>query len=181
MRSRVMLTCLVATALLAGCGSGEKPVAPGSPENPLVGKTQAASEKRRAAEPDYKTLLKRQNGRPQSRFTPCGLVTRAQARAIVGEPVQLPFEAPQGPTCVYRTAKGHGLVTLAIQKAQFAKAKANLQQPAKVDLGNRTGFCGQYGQPTLYAPLSHGRMLTVAAPCRVAKRFAARAVRSLNR
>ena len=77
---------------------------------------------------------------------------------------------------MYRTVKGHGLVTLAVQKAEFAKAKANLQQAAKVDLGSRTGLCGQYGQPTLYAPLSHGRMLTVAAPCGVAKRFAARAV-----
>jgi hypothetical protein len=181
MRPRMLLGCLGATALLAGCGGGEKQAAPGSPQNPLVGKTQAASEKRKAAEPGYKTLLKRQDGRPQSRFTPCGLVTRAQASAIVGEPVQLPFEAPQGPTCVYRTVKGKGLVTLAVQKAEFAKAKTNLQQAAKVDLGNRTGVCGQYGQPTLYAPLSHGRMLTVAAPCGVAKRFAARAVRALNR
>jgi hypothetical protein len=181
MRPRVLLGCLAATALLAGCGS-EKPAAPaGSPQNPLVGKTQAASESRKAAEPGYKTLLKRQDGRPQSRFTPCGLVTRAQAQAIVGQPVQLPFEAPQGPTCVYRTVKGHGLVTLAVQSADFAKAKSNLQQAAKVDLGSRTGLCGQYGQPTLYAPLSHGRMLTVAAPCGVAKRFAARAVRVLNR
>jgi hypothetical protein len=181
MRPRVLLGCLAATALLAGGGSSEKPAAPGSPENPLVGKTQQASEKRKAAEPRYKTLLKRQDGKPQSRFTPCGLVTRAQASAIVGEPVQLPFEAPQGPTCVYRTVKGRGLVTLAVQRAEFAKAKANLQQAAKVDLGSRTGLCGQYGQPTLYAPLSHGRMLTVAAPCGVAKRFAARAVRALNR
>lgn len=181
MRPRVLLGCLAATALLAGCGSSDKPAAPGSPENPLVGKTQTASEKRKAAEPGYKTLLKRQDGKPQSRFTPCGLVTRAQASAIIGEPVQLPFEAPQGPTCVYRTVKGHGLVTLAVQQAEFAKAKANLQQAAKVDLGNRTGLCGQYGQPTLYAPLSHGRMLTVAAPCGIAKRFAARAVRALNR
>ena len=61
--------------------------------------------------------------------------------------------------------KGNGLVTLAVQRAEFAKAKANLQQAAKVDLGSRTGLCGQYGQPTLYAPLSHGRLLTVAAPC----------------
>jgi len=181
MRPRVLLGCIAATTLLAGCGGNEKPAAPGSPENPLVGKTQQASEKRTAAEPSYKTLLKRQDGKSQSRFTPCGLVTRAQASAIVGEPVQLPFEAPQGPTCVYRTVKGHGLVTLAVQRAEFAKAKAHLQQPAKVDLGTRTGLCGQYGQPTLYAPLSHGRVLTVAAECSVAKRFAAQAVRSLNR
>jgi hypothetical protein len=181
MRPRVLLGCLVATALVAGCGS-DKPAAPlGSPDNPLVGKTQNASESRKAAEPGYKTLLKRQDGRPQSRFTPCGLVTRAQAQAIVGEPVQLPFEAPQGPTCVYRTVKGHGLVTLAVQKAELAKAKTNLQQAAKVDLGSSTAVCGQYGQPTLYAPLSHGRVLTVAAPCEIAKRFAARAVHTLGR
>jgi hypothetical protein len=181
MRPRLLIGCLAATALLAGCGN-EKPAAPpGSPDNPLVGKTQKATENRKAAEPGYSTLLKRQDGKPQSRFTPCGLVTRAQAQAIVGEPVQLPFEAPQGPTCVYRTVKGHGLVTLAVQKVEFAKAKANLQQAAKVDLGSRSGVCGQYGQPTLYAPLSHGRVLTVAAPCGVAKRFAARAVRSLDR
>ena len=95
--------------------------------------------------------------------------------------MKLPSEAPQGPTCIYRAAKGKGFVTLAVQPVSFAKAKRNLDKPTKVDLGSRTGVCGKYGQSMLYAPLPRGRMLTVAAECGVAKQFAAQAVRSLNR
>ena len=178
----MLLGCLTVVTVLAGCGSSEAAAA-GSPQNPLASKhTQGRSEGRQAAEPGYKTLLKRQSGEAAAtRFTPCSLVTRAQARAILGQPVMLPSEAPQGPTCIYRATKGKGFVTLAVQPVSFAKAKRNLEKPTKVDLGSRTGVCGKYGQTMLYAPLPQGRMLTVAAECNVAKRFAAQAVRSLKR
>ena len=175
--------------MLAGCG-GETAAPKGSPENPMQA-SKPSTTKGSAREPGgsssqqklgYKALLKHQTSEATgTRFTPCSLVTRAQARAILGQPVLLPSEAPQGPTCIYRAAKGKGFVTLAVQPVSFAKAKRNLDKPTKVDLGTRTGVCGKYGQTMLYAPLPQGRMLTVAAECSVAKRFAAQAVRSLNR
>jgi Protein of unknown function (DUF3558) len=186
MKGRTALGCLMVMALLAGCGS-EAAAPPGSPEKPLQARpsgtgTNAAREPGSARAPKlgYQALLQRQASRPGRRFTPCSLVTRAQARVILGQPVLLLSEAPQGPTCIYR-AKRKGFVTLGVQQADFAKAKRNLRHATKVDLGSRTGMCGQYGRPTLYAPLSQGRMLTVAAQCDVARRFAAQAVRSLGR
>jgi hypothetical protein len=188
MNARAVLGCLTVVTVLAGCG-GEAAAPKGSHENPLQA-TRPSTAKGSAREPggsaqpklDYKTLLKHQSGEAAgTRFTPCSLVTRAPARAILGQPVKLPSEAPQGPTCIYRAAKGDGFVTLAVQPVSFAKAKRNLDKPTKVDLGSRTGVCGKYGQTMLYAPLSQGRMLTVAAECSVAKRFAAQAVRALNR
>jgi hypothetical protein len=189
MNARAVLGCLTVVTVLAGCG-GEAAAPKGSAENPMQA-TKPSTTQGSAREPgdssskqklDYKTLLKHQSGEAAgTRFTPCSLVTRAQARAILGQPVLLPSEAPQGPTCIYRAAKGKGFVSLAVQPASFAKAKRNLQKATKVDLGTRTGVCGKYGQTMLYAPLPQGRMLTVAAECSVAKRFAAQAVRSLNR
>jgi hypothetical protein len=187
--ARTALGCLTVVAVLAGCG-GEAAAPKGSPENPMQA-SKPSTTKGSAREPGgsssqqklgYKALLKHQTSEATgTRFTPCSLVTRAQARAILGQPVMLPSEAPQGPTCIYRAAKGKGFVTLAVQPANFAKAKRSLRKATKVDLGSRTGVCGNYGQSMLYAPLSRGRVLSVAAECGVAKRFAAQAVRSLNR
>jgi hypothetical protein len=130
--------------------------------------------------PSFEKLVQRQSSKPGSSFSPCSLVTRTQARAILGESLQLPFQAPQGPTCIYRTTKGKGLVTVAVQNVEFHKLAKQVQQPTKVTLAGRTGTCGQYGQPTLYFPLSQGRVLTIAAPCDVAKQFASHAVKRLG-
>lgn len=182
------LLAVAAVALVAGCGD-EAPAgsAPGSADKPLVARATdsqarepgAARTHADASEPGYQKLLKRQSGRPTQRFTPC-LVTQAQARAIVGEPIQELQEAPQGPTCLYRTEKGKGLITIAVQNLDFGKLTRQLAQPTRVDVSSRTGFCGQYGQPVLHVRLSRERVLTVAGPCAVAKRFAARAVERLD-
>ena len=179
-RAASPLIALVAAAGLAGCG-GEEPRAhpPGSPENPLVARTGPTAGSQ-GSEPGFKSLVERQQAaRPGRRFTPC-LVSQAQARAILGEPVRLPAEAPQGPTCIYRTQTGDDLVTLAVQRIEFGKVKDRLQQSRRVDVARHTGICGQYGQPMLYVPLSRGRVLTIAAPCGVGRRFAVSAVARLD-
>ena len=192
-RTAGVLVAVGAAVAVAGCGSDKPPGAPGSPEKPLVAQMPAASDTHvtrepgaskdgsNEAKPGYQGLLKQQPRRPKTRFTPCSLVTQAEARAIVGEPVREPVEAPQGPTCVYRTEKGSEMITLAVQAADFKRAKGRLQQPTRVGIHSRTGVCGQFGQPMLYVPISQGRMLTVAAPCAVAKQFASTAVKQLDR
>ena len=69
--------------------------------------------------PGYKTLVERQTAKPQERFTPCNLVTRSEAQRILRKPVQAPYEAPQGPTCLYRPrAAGDELVGLTVLENQ---------------------------------------------------------------
>jgi hypothetical protein len=133
-----------------------------------------------ATKPNYQALVERQKTtKPQSRFTPCNLVTRAQAQAIVGLPIEVPLEAPQGPTCIYR-AQGHqDFITVAVQSLAISKLKRQIRQPRTVDVSNRKAYCGTYGQPMLYVPISSGRVLSIAAPCAVAKQFAITAVRRL--
>jgi hypothetical protein len=204
-RSLSLIALLLMTSLLAACGGQSKPTPPpGSPENPLVaqapqdsvtagrlneaapaakGTSSAGAEgtkPKRDAQPGYQKLVERQGSKPRSRFTPCNLVTKAQAGAIVGAPLQDPLEAPQGPTCIYRSRDGKRFVTLAVQPVAFSKLKRQMHQRRQVAVSNKTAFCGMLGQPILYVPLSGSRVLSVAAPCQVARKFAARAVQRLD-
>jgi hypothetical protein len=185
-RSLSLIALLLMAALLGACGGQSKPKPPpGSPENPLVaqapqdtvaqgrlneaapaangaaGAGAEGAKPKAADQPGYQKLVERQGSKPRSRFTPCNLVTKAQAGAIVGAPLQDPLEAPQGPTCIYRSQDGKRFVTLAVQSVAFSKLKHQMQ-------------------PILYVPLSGSRVLSVAAPCQVARKFAARAVPRLN-
>jgi hypothetical protein len=192
-RIGVRLLCLIAlvtaAALVSACGGSDK-APPGSPQNPMVGKpTQAApggrsnegqAHSQASSEPGYQKLVERQSSKPASRFTPCNLVSRAQAKAILGGPVQAPFEAPQGPTCIYRRQGGKTFITLAVQPLDFDRVKKQMRSRQAVEVGNRSAYCGTYGQPMLYVSLSGRRVLSIAAPCDVAKQFAARAVARLE-
>jgi hypothetical protein len=190
----ITLVALVTVCLLTACGGDSPPpAAPGSAEKPLVAKmpdaaataaapgsrrneSQAGSGHKDAAQPGYKALVENQSSKPKQRFTPCNLVSPAQARAIVGKPLQAPVEAPQGPTCIYRTRTGDGFFTLAVQSVKFEQLKRRIRGPQQVSVSSRTAYCGKLGQPMLYVPLSRGRVLSIAAPCAVARRFALAAV-----
>jgi len=204
-RSLGLIALLLMAALLAACGGQSKPKPPpGSPQNPLVaqapqeavtqgrlnesapaakgaaGAGAEGAKPKADAKPGYQKLVERQGSKPRSRFTPCNLVTKAQAGAIVGAPQQDPLEAPQGPTCIYRSRDGKRFVTLAVQSVAFSKLKHQMHKRQQVSVSNKTAFCGMLGQPILYVPLSGSRVLSVAAPCQVARKFAARAVPRLN-
>ena len=106
---------------------------------------------------------------------PCSLVTKAQARAILGRPVVEPLQAPQGPTCIYRSTRGKQFVTLAVQEASLAQLRKQLSASRSVRVAGTTGYCGRSGRPMLYLPVSSGHVLSVAAACDIATRFAAKA------
>jgi hypothetical protein len=190
------LLALASAALtVTACGGSSKPApAPGSPEKPLVaqqtrlggsassgryneaGATPGASQ----VTPGYESLVRKQSHHPRSRFTPCNLVTAGQARAIVGAPMLAPIEAAQGPTCIYRSRDGKSFVTLAVQSLDFKKkVKPHLRLRQRIAVSSRTAYCGTFGQPMLYVPLSGGRVLAVGAHCAIAKQFAIKAVRQL--
>jgi len=134
---RALTLAACATALLGGCADDQAAPGAGRPDDPLVARTPApaaGSSEGRSNEaasppesgtadlsgldeqPGYQKLVERQSRRPSGRFSPCDLVTAAQARAIIRAPVRAPFEAPQGPTCIYRTGAGDRLITVAVQR-----------------------------------------------------------------
>jgi hypothetical protein len=138
----------------------------------LTPKRAASRRARRRGERKQKALA-------PSTARPCSLVTKSQAQTILGTPIVEPLQAPQGPTCIYRSRSGGRFVTLAVQTASFARLEKQLRSARSVRVAGSTGSCGRYGRPMLYVPLARGRVLSVAAPCDVAARFAARAVARL--
>lgn len=112
---------------------------------------------------------------------PCRLVTRAEAARILGA-VRAPVTAPQGPTCIYRSVSGRRFVTLAVQRRSFRKLTAHLRHKRRVRVRGASGtaYCVTAGSPTLYVPVSGGRVLTVGGPCAVGRRFALRALPRLK-
>jgi hypothetical protein len=192
MRILLALLAALAAASLTGCGSSDPPpAAPGSADNPLQAQAPEAGatapdadsfvgegEQRSTVKPGYKALVDRQSRRPRNRFTPCDLVTAAQAGAILGAKVRV-TEAPQGPTCIYQTPGVDGFVTLAVQATAITQLKRNMRGVRRVQVSDRDAYCGTYGRSMLYVPLSRGRVLSIAAACPVAQQFAATAVRQL--
>jgi hypothetical protein len=205
--TRITLSLAVAACALAltACGDDAEKAAPGTEANPLAatqpgelstppatgsgaetedqgakapaGEPATAAAKEQA--PGYKALLDNQASKPRHRFTPCNLVTGREARDIVGEPMEVPVEAPQGPTCIYRPRAGNDLIALAIQDTSFTKIKRRMDDLRRVDVSDRTAYCGTYGQPVLYVPLGAGRLLSVNADCDIARGFAVKALSHL--
>ena len=186
-RARLTLALALTVAVSVGCGGDDErtSAAPGTHANPLAAvqdptEAGAATEPGgAAAKPDYEKLVAEQSGTPLERFTPCNLVTASDARAILGAPIEPPFEAPQGPTCIYRTQAGDSLITLSVQRAAWSDIKPAMRSKRALAVSGRDAFCGTHGQPMLYVPLGGGRILSVAAPCDVARDFAHEALRHL--
>lgn len=116
-------------------------------------------------------------GRPP--VDPCTLVTQTEAGKILSVPIARPVKAAQGPTCIYRGRTGGTFVTLAVV-ARPTPAPKGLRERKRVRPAGRAGWCGTRGRPVLDLRVADGRTLTVTAPCDVATRFAARAVRRLE-
>ena len=193
-----LIALLAVAGPLAACGGGEaaKKGPPGSKSNPLVatieedgdaaspGRTNESApatggDKAKPGSPNYNALLEQQTSKPASRFSPCSLVTANEAGAILGKKVMPPVEAPQGPTCVYRTRSGD-LMALAMQIVPPKTLRGQLRGSETLTVAGRRAFCAKRGQPSVLVPLSGGRVLTVSGDCSVAKRFAADAVGRLT-
>jgi hypothetical protein len=107
-------------------------------------------------------------------------VTKAQAQAIVGVPINDPLEAPRGPTCIYRTQDGKSFITVAVQSLDFAALKRRIHKREQVSVSHRSAFCGVLGAPVVYVSLPNHRVLSVAAPCNVGRLFATTALGRLT-
>lgn len=184
-----VLGVALSSALPASCGGRSEPR--GDSGGPDRQPTSAAAMQRPAeparpaggatVAPGYSDLVRGQpRGRRAARSTPCGLVTRSEAATILGAPILQPREAPQGPTCIYRTRSGEKFLTLAVQSAKMEQVKRRLRGATRVDIGGRATYCGVLGRPVLYVAVQRQRVLTIGAPCRAARRFAAQALSRLG-
>ena len=111
---------------------------------------------------------------------PCALVSKSEAQSIVGGPIDVPLEAPLGPTCIYQRSGQKSSVTLAVESINFSQVKRHIIHTKQVIVQGRPVYCGNYGRQTTFVPLSAKRVLTVAAPCSEGKLFAARALPRLE-
>ena len=130
---------------------------PARPENPLIAQDdrrgrrgEAAPTRRRAGQPadkpGYDTLARPPVGTaPRAGSRPCNLVTRSQAQDDPRDRVQAPVEAPQGPTCIYRTEDGKAFITLAVQSLDIDRLKKRVHRAQTVDVSDRTAYCGIHG------------------------------------
>jgi hypothetical protein len=140
-----------------------------------VAKRPTASDET-AASLTHGTSAREQKPRPPGASRPCSLVTKRQASAIVGAALVEPLQARQGPTCIYQTKSGKPYITLAVQTVNFAKLRKQVGKTRAIPIASRTAYCGTYGEPMLFLPVTGGRVLTISAPCNLAQQFAARAV-----
>ena len=117
----------------------------------------------------------------ESHENPCGLVSAADAQAIVGGPLATPQEAPLGPTCIYQPVGAKTFITVMVDAVDLATLKVHIRQRTRIRVSGHPGYCGIYGQPTTFVPLTHGRVLEVTGPCEIGKLFAAKALSRLTR
>lgn len=179
------LACAAAW-LAAGCGEPAQPAKgpPGSPDNPLVSAAVPDGQDPdapAAGQPGFAELVDRQSARPGHRRSPCALVTRREAERALGAELADPFEAPQGPTCIYRSASGDVFVTVGFQRTALRSLRGRMGHARRVRAAGRRGYCGMLGGPALALAAGPDRVLVISAHCRPARRLATRAVPRMRR
>jgi hypothetical protein len=113
-------------------------------------------------------------------LSPCTLVTRSEARAILGRPIAGLEKAVQGPTCIYRQQGSKRLVTVALQHARLSAAQQRGKQVVRVNLRGHKGYCLKQGTLMMLVPLRDGQVLNVSAACPIAAQFASKALARLG-
>jgi hypothetical protein len=125
--------------------------------------------------------LSSDDGRPvgSQAINPCTLITRPEARALSGGAIVGSFEAPLGPTCVFRLAHSKAELTLNIQTSTFAGLTRQLRARRRLTIRGHQAYCGRLGAQLLIVRLPADRLLQVTAPCVMAQKLAAVALRRL--
>lgn len=111
---------------------------------------------------------------------PCTLVSRAEAQQVSGRAIAGVSEAPLGPTCIY-TVPRSSVITLSIQPGTLPRLSPSLRDKRRLEVSGHPAYCGTLGRQMLYVPAGTNSVLSVAAPCGVAQRLAAKALADLHR
>jgi hypothetical protein len=113
-------------------------------------------------------------------LNPCKLVTLAEAQAITREAIEKATQAPLGPTCIYSNNGHAAAITLAVETESFIQVTRHMSARKPVVILGRRSLCGRLGTQMLFVPLARYQLLNVTAPCGIARRFAALAVKALS-
>jgi hypothetical protein len=113
-------------------------------------------------------------------LSPCTLVTRSEAQAILGQPIAGLQKAVQGPTCIYRQRHTKRLITVALQHTRLTAAQQRGKQVVRVNVAGHKGYCLKQGTLMMLVPLRDGQVLNVSAACPIAARFATKALARLG-
>jgi hypothetical protein len=157
--------------------SRHKSHALGRPQAP-AGSVGAAGKVQKAR--TNKTTEIDENPGPPKAANPCRLVSRSEAQSIVGHSIAASIEAPLGPTCIYQLSGSKTQITLQVERLSYGQATHQLSKRSLVSVGDRKALCGSLGTQMLFVPLADGQVLHVTAPCAVAQRFAALALKRLT-
>jgi len=112
-------------------------------------------------------------------INPCALVTRSEARAIVGQPIVRAWRAPQGPTCIYQVHGAKNFITLAVQESKLKTVRKHAHTLSHRRVRGHMSYCLKLGTTMTVVPLSGGRLLQISASCPIGSRFAAKALTRL--
>jgi hypothetical protein len=104
---------------------------------------------------------------------PCLLVTRSQAREILGGKVKM-AERLQGPTCVY-SANGRE-VSMIVEDVSMKALVAGARKSQNVTAAGHHGYCLQYETSSVVFAVGGGRVLQVTGACQAGVRFATLAI-----
>lgn len=111
---------------------------------------------------------------------PCTLVKAERAAKMAGHQVSSRYQAPLGPTCLYGFKGTKLTVTLVVEHESFPKATADMRISSKHAIRGLRSWCGTLGSQMVVTALPRGSVLVVTAPCKIARRFAAQALKSLR-
>lgn len=111
---------------------------------------------------------------------PCSLVTRSEVESAAGATLSAGVEAPLGPSCIFKRGGRAPDIALAVVPLSFAEARHSLPRPEAVTVGAHTAYCGGPAHAVLLVSVAPGRVLSVSAPCSVARRIAAIAIGRLS-
>jgi len=174
---------LAATGLLAGCGGGSS-TATGTEASATVegsGKIVASHDKVTNTEETVISTGQFPTGHDTDEesvsgtkpIKPCNLVTRKEAKAILGGTVKME-EHQQGPTCVY-TSSGRE-ITMAVMELPLKPLVSGARKSTPLTIRGHQAYCIRYETTSVVTGVGHGKILQVTGPCQADVRFVSAAL-----
>jgi hypothetical protein len=176
---------LATTGLLAGCGGGgsgsatgteaSATVASGSPKIVASNDKVTTSEETVIATGQFPTGhdTDEESASGTKPIKPCTLVTRKEAKAILGGAVKME-EHPQGPTCVY-TSSGRE-ITMALMELSLKPLVSGARKSTPLTVRGHQAYCIRYETTSVVTNVGNGKILQVTGPCQADVRFVSAAL-----
>jgi hypothetical protein len=188
LRGRILAAGLVAagltTGLLAGCGGGSGSATGTEASATVEGSAKIVTSNDKVTDNEGATEISTgqfPNGNDTDEesvsgtkpIKPCALVTRKEAKAILGGTVKME-EHPQGPTCVY-TSSGRE-ITMAVMELPLKPLVSGARKSTPLTIRGHQAYCIRYETTSVVTGVGHGKILQVTGPCQADVRFVSAAL-----